>query len=183
MLRSNAPSSKGFTLPEMLAVVVIIGILAAIFVPSFLAWLNNQRIKDALVKVEGTFKETQREAIRRGRNCSFTVTTSGGVTTLDDTDPSNRCLITGPRVIKNDLGIFSGPSIQVRNSGGTIFAFQSDGQTGFNSTTFVVAIPNSGTQQRCLVIAGGIGIMRAGTYASSDTTGAVGGNCTTVQGQ
>lgn len=181
MQRLNAPSSKGFTLPEMLAVVVIIGILAAIFVPSFLAWLNNQRIKDALVKVEGTFKEAQREAIRNGKNCSFTVSSSGGVTTLADTDPTNRCLITGPRVVKNDLGAFLGPNIEVRNSGGASFSFQNDGQTGFNSTTFVVAIPNSGSQQRCLVIAGGIGIMRTGIYASSDTTGAVGSNCTTVQ--
>ncbi|MDS3860419.1 type II secretion system protein [Thermosynechococcaceae cyanobacterium BACA0444] len=171
MRRLNVPNSKGFTLPEMLVVVVIIGILAAVFVPSFLRWLNNQRIKDALVKVEGTFKEAQREAIRNGKNCSFTVSTSGGVTTLTDTDPSNKCLVTGARVIKNDLGSFLSPNIEVQFTGGPDFAFKNDGQTDFgNSTTFILSIPNSGAQQRCLVVSSGIGIMRNGTYSGSTCT-------------
>ncbi len=180
MQRLSVPKQTGFTLPEMLAVVAIIGILAAIFLPSFLAWLNNQRVKEAITKVEGTFKEAQREAVRRGRDCGFTVSSSGGITTLTDADPSNPCLSTGTRQIGGD---WLAGSTEVRNSGGSSFIFKSDGQTGFNSATFVVAMPNTSVQQRCLVIAGGIGIMRSGTYASSDTTGATGSNCTTTQVQ
>ncbi|MDG2991589.1 type II secretion system GspH family protein [Candidatus Synechococcus calcipolaris G9] len=162
------------TLPEILAVVVIIGILAAISLPSFLSWLNDRRVRDALVKVEGAMKEAQREAIRQGRQCDLIINTSsnGSIT--------GSCLVTGPRTFGDPALPFLTP-IQLRSNRND-YSFFVNGTT--NSTaTLVVALPTGEATQRCFVLSNGVGMMRKGTYQDSDTVGATAANCTTLQVQ
>lgn len=164
--------NRGVTLPEILAVVVIVGILAAISLPSFLAWLNDRRVRDALVKVEGAMKEAQREAIRQGRECDLVIDTSsnGSIT--------GPCLVTGAREF---TGNWLTPPIQLR-SNRTDYKFFVNGTTT-SPATLVVALPDGSATQRCFVLSNGVGLMRKGTYADSDTSGASAANCTTIQVQ
>ena len=67
----------GFTLVEMLAALIIVGILAAVAVPNLLGLLNNTRVKDGVGQVEGAIKEAQKSAIRRSRPCAIDFTTEG----------------------------------------------------------------------------------------------------------
>lgn len=98
----NVPKQdSGFTLIEMLAVTIIIGIIAAIAVPNLLGLLNNARVTDGLADVEGAIKEAKSQALRFSQSCVIEIDT----TTIDSEtryivrpDPSvggnnNRCLL------------------------------------------------------------------------------------------
>lgn len=161
-------SDQGFTLIESLIIVLVIGILAAIAAPSFLATLNRSRVNDGLALVEGALKEAQREAIKKSKNCTVNIA-SGNNSTLTATPVD--CLITGSRELK-DVTIR-------RNLSSITFNFKG-GRTG-STGTVVVTLPSGAIQQKCLVIAPGIGIMRTGNYSDDDTTGASADNCTTPQ--
>lgn len=191
MLLFNARrSSQGFTLIEMLVIVAIVGILSAIVAPSFLAYLNRAKVRDALTKAQGALQEAQREAIRKSKTCTIFVFAgnnaslrnsedlngNGALNTGEDLNgngvlDTGSCLVTGDRKLE-------GISLRRPNTISSItFTFKG----GTSSTgTMVFALPSStSTKQKCLSISPGIGLMRSGNYADNDTTETTGNNCTT----
>ncbi len=61
---SPSQSNAGFTMIEIAIVVLIVGILSAIMAPSWLAFLNQQRLSKANDSVLGAIQQAQREAKR-----------------------------------------------------------------------------------------------------------------------
>lgn len=153
-------SNQGFTLPEVLIIVVIVGILAAIAVPSFLGWYNRQKVNQALTKVQGALKEAQREAIKRSKSCTVTLNTN---------------TVTGPCLVTGDRELPSGVSMATNISGSppsTIFSYR--GTVTLYDTGKVVLFVEE--YKKCLALSSPLGIMRKGKFIGS-TSDVTGGTC------
>ncbi|HEY9771088.1 MAG TPA: GspH/FimT family pseudopilin [Coleofasciculaceae cyanobacterium] len=165
MLLYNArKSSSGFTLIEMLVTITVVGVIAAIAAPNFLGMLNRNRVNNAAQQVEGALKEAQRQAMRRGKPCSFNVNTTNSTI-------SGGCLLSNRELNTNSY------TIQL-NSNTTTITFSGKGNiTGTPSPVLVVSIPNGTNLQRCVVIDSLLGSLRSGDYSGTIPTTPVSTSC------
>jgi prepilin-type N-terminal cleavage/methylation domain-containing protein len=181
-------NQQGFTLIEILVSMMIVGILAAVTAPSFMSWVNNKKVDDALASIEGAMREAQAEAGRKSKACTVSVDPATGIVrgyvspTPADPEPvgfdpstAESCLPTGIRDL-NKIGIgvlpdsSSGVSVALASATQKII-FTSKGTTT-NSNVFVV-FRTDNSRSRCLAVSNGIGIIRIGTYTGTnpaDTT-------------
>jgi Tfp pilus assembly protein FimT len=63
----------GFTLIEVLVIVLVVGILAVLSAPSFIALMDSIRVDQTIVEVRTALQSTQRQAIRGTQVCSVTL--------------------------------------------------------------------------------------------------------------
>lgn len=171
---SARKGNQGFTLTEVLIIVVIVGILAAIAVPSFLGWYNRQKVNQALTKVQGALKEAQREAIKKSQGCQVKLDTANKEVTAELLNSSGNptgksCLVTGDRQLP------SGVSMATNISGSppsTIFSYR--GTVTLYDTGKVVLFVEE--YKKCLALSSPLGIMRKGNFIGS-TSDVTAGTC------
>lgn len=153
MLPCNAhKNDQGFTIVEILAVLVTIGILSAIAAPSFLSMFSRNKVNDALAQTRGALQEAQRESMRKSKTCKVKVPKG------DDQTVSSDCFVTGNRTLK-------GINIDHENTETWEIIFDFKGRTNdvANAGTIILSSPDT-SDQKCLVISQGIGMIRSGNY-------------------
>jgi prepilin-type N-terminal cleavage/methylation domain-containing protein len=171
--RVEALSDRGYSLIEVLIVVIIIGILAAIAIPNFAGLLAQQRVFEGFETVKGAIKEAQRQAIRRGKRCRIQIDTTNRtikVKTPDIYGSYEGCLL-------SDRSLPTGVEIKT-NYATPVITFSPRGNTNSAGTIVVYHNQNNSTK-KCLAISLGLGIIRSGNY-TGDVSGSVSAsNCQT----
>jgi len=96
--------AKGFTIIELVVIIVIMGILALIAIPGFSRWLPNYRLRAATRDLFSNIQHTKLTAIKRHRTCAITFNRNAGgtidgyvvyvdtITNLEFDDPGDEVL-------------------------------------------------------------------------------------------
>lgn len=154
---------RGFTLIEMITVIIIVGVIAAIATPNFLGLLNRNRANSAVSEIEGAIREAQRLAIRNGRSCTINIT-SATRTVSSPNSGSDRCLLSN-RVFDDNVTIDADETIIFSGKGNT------------TSAATIVVSTNNDTVQRCVFVSSGLGLIRTGDYDDGVADSNNGANC------
>ncbi|MEM7593320.1 MAG: type II secretion system protein [Cyanobacteria bacterium P01_A01_bin.83] len=170
-------SNKGFTLVEMLAALVIVGIIAALAVPNLLGMLNQTRVKDGLGQVEGAIREAQKLARRKGQACRIRFTTNAAGNSIvqiapdDGTTSFSGCLLSN-RELKDSVSfdLLVGDSLVDIDSTNPIeLTFSSKGNPD-NQRIMVISHEQTPTTQKCIQIQGLLGGILTGNYNADAET-------------
>jgi prepilin-type N-terminal cleavage/methylation domain-containing protein len=159
-------SNKGFTLTEMLVVMMMIGILSAIAAPSLLGLYNRTRLMGAVTESQGALREAQRQAIRKSRNCTVTLDNSANMVL-------GSCLSSGNRRL-NGVTLRSSVSSFQFNIKGAIT--NSSGALLADPVVIVLSSPRTRTA-KCLLVSAPLGFIKTGTYTGNPQSTLTDANC------
>lgn len=135
--------SKGFTLVEMLLVVVILGILTAMAAPSFNDIIDRQRTKNAAADIYVALVRTRSEALRLNQNVTLSPVSSDWAQGWQIADPTTGNAIESHEALRS-LTVTGPTSVTYKNSGRT---------TRTTDVTFTVSGATS-TMYVCLDLSG-----------------------------
>lgn len=153
--------NSGFTLTEMIVTVIVAGVIAAITAPSLVGWLNRNQVNEAQRQVESALKEAQRQAIRRGKSCSVTITPGLNATISS----SDNCLLSQRNFGTNTSVGGDKVSINANDGEANIINFSHKGIPDIQKVIVINSSLNS--TQKCVAIADGIGRIITGTYTGN----------------
>lgn len=169
LLKLNLPDNKGFTLIEMLAVTLVIGVIAAIAAPNLFALMNQNIVRQGLTQLEGAIREGQKQANREGESCTVTIDAVNNQIT-GDCLLSNRDLNDNIIIATNVDNNGTANQFDITfSSKGNVVGLTVATPPPLNEAMFIVFMANGTDARRCLVISGVLGNMRNGTYDNDPT--------------
>jgi len=129
-------NSSGFTLMELIIVIAIIGVVAAIAVPNFMSYLPNYRLKSATQEMFSNFQKAKLAAVKRNTNTAIIFPGDGYVVFVDEDgdfvkDSGEDVVVQIAWADYQDLSV--GANTFDNSTGQPCIAFRSDGIPVVNS--------------------------------------------------
>ena len=109
-----AGKSSGFSLPELMVVVVIVGVLAGLAIPNFTRNWEDERLNSSTKLLAGWLDDVRRQAIQRSEPCRISVNTN------------NATLVPA---IDNSCGLFTNLNLKQEVTNNSQLQFQAIGNT------------------------------------------------------
>jgi len=167
-------SDRGFTLLEVLVTVLVLGILSSIAAPSWLAFINNQRVRTVNDRVFQSLRSAQSEAKRSKRDVIITFDPSADpptaiVNTVPAQTPPLQTVTfdAGGEVKKGQVKL----STKIKTAPNSVnptpltpnsITFDYQGNLAPGSTPFYVTVlPAIGGGQKCVIVETLLGGMRS----------------------
>jgi type IV fimbrial biogenesis protein FimT len=133
---------RGFTLIEMLFVMAILAIMAAVALPNYAQFVRNQRVKTASLELFSTLVLARSEAVTR--NTTVTVTPQSGTT---DWGAGWRVLV-GGTTLRNQAAL---PNITM--TGPASVSYNGSGRLSANLASGIqITAPGTGVTPRCITV-------------------------------
>ena len=165
--RRRRPRSGGFTLIEVLAVIIIAAVLAGIAAPGWLAFLNRQRVTAVKSDLVQTLKKAQSDAIQRRQEVAVEIVTPATAPTVKVGKPQRNTTtgaitgVSGPsQTLGDDDANPGGITLTAKSLNGNqvdriIITFDYQGLPISNSPIpFIVGIsPQNSSAEQCVVMA------------------------------
>lgn len=98
-------AQKGFTLVELMIVVVIAAILASVAVPSFRSFIQGQAVKSAATDLHASFALARSEAVKRAARILVTSTSGGWIMGWQVTTDAATPVVIEDRAAPKDIAI------------------------------------------------------------------------------
>lgn len=142
---------NGFSLVELIIVIAIIGIAAAIAIPGFINWLPNYRLKAAVQDIYSNIQLAKLTAVQRNRNCVIVFNQTVAGTGFDyvvfvDTDGNVEFNAGEPVVAQQLLTAYPGVTFDATQGGGDGLTFvdNDDGNAAISFRPNAIPTDNNG---------------------------------------
>ncbi|MER3422514.1 MAG: hypothetical protein C4293_04050 [Nitrospiraceae bacterium] len=145
-------AETGFTLLELLIVVAILGLAAALAVPNYLQWNARYQLRQATTELQSHLSLARMAAMNQNTTVIVTPTVSGGQLSATFTNPSGgRVMPPFSETIREVTAVAGGPvqfnSLGLRIGGGT--GIQIMTLTNRNGLTYSIGITPGGKVRWC----------------------------------
>ena len=156
--------SRGFTAIELMTVVAIVAVFAALAAPSFRSMIATQRVKSVASAVNESLWVARSEALKRNDNVAFVFTNTGTNTAVADWAITQSSDGSGTALVQQS----GAPTVmsQTSSGGNLLFVFNSAGRlTSGGSSWIKLSVPSTDSARWVCISAGG----RATTQSTSCT--------------